>query len=61
MSDKVVTDGPAVHPGQSTRTLEFLFTELGTFDFFRFPKSGRSRLRLDSSSLVLDGILPSFR
>jgi hypothetical protein len=36
MSDKVVADGPAVHPGWSARTLEMHFTEHVTFGFFWF-------------------------
>jgi hypothetical protein len=36
MSDKVVTDGPAVHPGRSVRTLKMHFTEPVTFGFFWF-------------------------
>jgi hypothetical protein len=36
MSDKVVTDGPFVHPGRSARTLKMHFTELVTFGFFWF-------------------------
>jgi hypothetical protein len=34
MSNKVVADGPAVHPGWSARTLEMQFTESVTFGFF---------------------------
>jgi hypothetical protein len=36
MSDKAVTDGPAVHPGRSTRSLKMHFTEPVTFGFFWF-------------------------
>jgi hypothetical protein len=36
MSDKVVTDSLAVHPGQSVRTLKMHFTEPITFGFFWF-------------------------
>jgi hypothetical protein len=36
MSDKVVADGPAVHPGRSARTLKMHFTEPVTFGFFWF-------------------------
>jgi hypothetical protein len=36
MSDKVVADGPAVHPGWSVRTLKMHFTEPVTFGFFWF-------------------------
>jgi hypothetical protein len=43
MSDKAVTDGPAVHPGWSTRTLKMNFTEPVTFGFFSgFTTTGRS-------------------
>jgi hypothetical protein len=34
MSDKAVADGPAVHPGRSTRMLKMNFTEPVTFGFF---------------------------
>jgi hypothetical protein len=34
MSDKVVADGPVVHPGRSVRTLKIHFTEPVTFGFF---------------------------
>jgi hypothetical protein len=36
MSDKVVADGPAVHPGRSVRTLKMHFTEPITFGVFWF-------------------------
>jgi hypothetical protein len=36
MLDKVVADGPAVHPRQSARTLKMNFTEPVTFGFFWF-------------------------
>jgi hypothetical protein len=36
MSDKAVTDGLAVHPGRSARTLKMHFIELDTFGFFWF-------------------------
>jgi hypothetical protein len=36
MSDKAVTDGPAVHPGRSARMLKMNFTEPITFGFFWF-------------------------
>jgi hypothetical protein len=36
MSDKAVTDGLAVHPGRSARTLKMIFTEPVTFGFFWF-------------------------
>jgi hypothetical protein len=36
MLDKAVTDGSAVHPGRSTRTLTMHFTEPVTFGFFWF-------------------------
>jgi hypothetical protein len=36
MSDKVVADGSAMHPGRSTRTLKMHFTEPVTFGFFWF-------------------------
>jgi hypothetical protein len=34
MSHKVVTDGPALHPGRSVRTLKMNLTEPVTFGFF---------------------------
>jgi hypothetical protein len=34
MSDKVVMDGPVVHPGRYARTLKMHFTEPVTFGFF---------------------------
>jgi hypothetical protein len=34
MSDKVVADGPAVHPGRSARTLKMHCIESVTFGFF---------------------------
>jgi hypothetical protein len=36
MSNKVVADGPAVHPGRSARTLKMHFTEPVTFGVFWF-------------------------
>jgi hypothetical protein len=36
MSDKVVVDGPAVHPGRFARTLKMNFTEPIIFGFFWF-------------------------
>jgi hypothetical protein len=36
MSDKAITDGPAVHPGRFARTLKMHFTEPITFEFFWF-------------------------
>ena len=36
MSDKAVTNGPAVHPRWSARTLKMNFTELVTFGVFWF-------------------------
>jgi hypothetical protein len=36
MSDKAVTDDPAVHPERSVRTLKVHFTEPITFGFFWF-------------------------
>jgi hypothetical protein len=36
MSDKVVADGPVVHPGWSARTLKKHFTEPITFGVFGF-------------------------
>jgi hypothetical protein len=42
MLDTAVTDGLAVHPGRSTRTLKMHFTEPVTFGFSGFSTSGRS-------------------
>jgi hypothetical protein len=36
MSNKAVTDGPALHPGWSARTLKMNFTEPVTFEVFSF-------------------------
>jgi hypothetical protein len=36
MSDKIVVDSPAVHPGRSAGTLKMIFTEPVTFGFFWF-------------------------
>jgi hypothetical protein len=36
MSNKAVTDGPAVHPGRFDRTLKMHFTKPNTFEFFWF-------------------------
>jgi hypothetical protein len=36
MLDKVVADGPAVHPGRSTRTLKMHFIEPFTSEVFWF-------------------------
>jgi hypothetical protein len=55
MSDKVVVDGPAVHPGRSARTLKMHFTEPLTFGFFLVFQ------RPDSPRLVSDGARFSFR
>jgi Na+/proline symporter len=40
MSDKVVTDGPAVHPGRSARTLKKNFIEPVIFGFSGFITTG---------------------
>jgi hypothetical protein len=42
MSNKAVTDGSAVHPGRSTRTLKMNFTEPVTFGLLWFSMVGRS-------------------
>jgi hypothetical protein len=42
LSDKVVADGPVVHPGWSARTLKVHFTEPITFGFSSISMSGRS-------------------
>jgi hypothetical protein len=59
MSGTTVTDGPAVHPGRSARTLKIHFTEPVTFGFFWFftigqsaPEAGRSALSLGRCSLL---------
>jgi hypothetical protein len=59
MSDKVVVDGPVVHPGRSARTLKLHFTEPVTFGFLWFsptgqsaPEAGRSALGLGRCSLL---------
>jgi hypothetical protein len=61
MSDKAVTDGPAVHPGRSARTLKMHFTEPVTFEFFLvFQRADIPRLRPDGPSLVSNGALFCF-
>jgi hypothetical protein len=52
MSDKVVMDGPVVHPGRSVRTLKMHFTEPVTFGFSGFSLTGRSTLGLKRCSLL---------
>jgi hypothetical protein len=52
MSDKVVADGPVVHPGRSARTLKIHFTEPVTFGFFWFSPTGWSALGLGRCSLL---------
>jgi hypothetical protein len=42
LSDKVVADGPIVHPGRSARMLKMHFTEPVTFRFSGFSTTGRS-------------------
>jgi hypothetical protein len=42
MSDKTVTDGPIMHPGQSARTLKMNFTKPGTLRFLWFATGERS-------------------
>jgi hypothetical protein len=51
MSDKALTDGPAMHTWQSTRALKMHFTEPITFRFFWFSMSGRSVLEAEWSEL----------
>jgi hypothetical protein len=61
MSDKEVTDGSAVHPGRSVRTLKMHFIEPVTFKFFLgFQQVDGPRLRPDGPSLVPDDALFSF-
>jgi hypothetical protein len=55
ISDKAVTDGVAMHPGWSARTLKMNFTEPVTFGFFLVFQ------RLDDLSLVPNGARFSFR
>jgi hypothetical protein len=55
MSDKAVADGPAVHPGQSARTLKMHFTEPVTFRFSGFQRPDGPRMRPDGLRLVSDG------
>jgi hypothetical protein len=45
MSDKAVTDGSAMHPGRSARTLKMNFTEPITFGFFWFFNDRTVRAR----------------
>jgi hypothetical protein len=59
MSDKAVADGPAVHPGWSTRTLEMNLPNPSPSGFFGFttigrsaPEAGRSALGLGRCSLL---------
>jgi hypothetical protein len=42
MLDKVVADGPAVHPRRSAMTLKINFTEPFIFGFLSFSIGGRS-------------------
>jgi hypothetical protein len=53
ISDKVVADGPAVHPGRSARTLKINFIEAVTFGFFGFSTTGRSAPEARWSALGL--------
>jgi hypothetical protein len=61
MSDKVVADGPVVHPRRSARTLKMHFIEPVTFEFFLvFQRPDGPRLRSDDPCLVLDDARFSF-
>jgi hypothetical protein len=53
ISDKVVADGPVVHPRRSARTLKIHFTEPVTFGFFWFSPTGRSAPEAGWSALGL--------
>jgi hypothetical protein len=53
MSDKAVTDGPAVYPVQSARTLKMHFTEPVTFGFFGLSTTGRCAPEAERSALGL--------
>jgi hypothetical protein len=56
MSDKAITDGPAVHPGRSARTLKINSLEPVTFRvFWFFQRPNGPRLRPDGPRLVSDG------
>jgi hypothetical protein len=62
ISDKIVADGPIVHPGRSARTLKMNFTEPVTFGVFSgLQRSDGPRLRSDGPRLVSDGACFSFR
>jgi hypothetical protein len=61
MLDKVVADGPAVHPGWSVRTLKMHFTKPITFGFLLvFSTSGWSVPEAERTGLVPDGALFCF-
>jgi hypothetical protein len=61
MSDTTVVDGPAVHPGQSARTLKCILLNPSPSGFFLvFQRPDNPRLRLDGPSLVSDIALFSF-
>jgi hypothetical protein len=53
MSDKVVTDSLAVHPGQSVRTLICILPNPSHSGFSGFSTTGRSALEAARSSLGL--------
>jgi hypothetical protein len=62
MSDKAVTDGPAVHPGLSVRTPKNAFYRTRHLRvFWVFQWADGLRLRPNSPSLVPDGAIFSFR
>jgi hypothetical protein len=53
ISDKVVADGPVVHPVRSARTLKIHFTEPITFGFSGSSLTGRSTPEAEQSALGL--------
>jgi hypothetical protein len=60
MLDKAVTDGLAVHPRRSARTLKMNFIETVTFGFFWLQRPDGLRLRPDGPRLISDGARFSF-
>ena len=60
MSNKAVTDGPVVHPGQSTRMLKCILPNSLPSGFLVFQRADSPRLRPDGLSFGPDGALFSF-